>query len=83
MTMITINIADDDLQRRLAARATRHGRTPEAEARSILHDALAYTGNMPVADNFYDEIRAVLRPVEGPDLELPHDQPPRDPPDFR
>jgi plasmid stability protein len=40
MTHLTLHDLDDDLTARLNQRATRHGRSPEEEARDILQQAL-------------------------------------------
>jgi antitoxin FitA len=77
MSSLTIPDLDDDLKRRLAVRATRHGLTPEAEARSILADALNRGDIAP--DNLADAIRAIVEPYGGFEFELPLDQPVAEP----
>jgi plasmid stability protein len=69
--MSTLTIPDLD------ERAIRHGQTPEAEARSILADALRRGDVAP--DNLADAIRAIVEPYGGFEFELPADQPVTDP----
>jgi antitoxin FitA len=73
MSTLTIPDLDDDLKRRLDERATRHGQTPEAEARTILAEALRRGDVAP--DNLADAIRAIVEPYGGFEFELPPDQP--------
>jgi antitoxin FitA len=77
MSILTIPDLDDDLKRRLDERATRHGHTPEAEARTILSDALRRGEVAP--DNLADAIRAIVEPYGGFEFELPPDQPVAEP----
>lgn len=80
MATITIRRLDDDLKARLRVRAARHNRSMEEEARSILRAALEcepMSGRSLVAD-----IRALVEPFGGVDLELPPRTPMREPPDF-
>jgi plasmid stability protein len=43
MTQLIINNIDDNVTKRLRARAADHGRSVEEEARAILHDAVGPT----------------------------------------
>jgi plasmid stability protein len=72
MSSLTIPDLHADLQRRLTERSIRHGQTPEAEARSILADALKRGDIAP--DNLADAIRAIVEPYGGFKFELPPDQ---------
>lgn len=84
MATMTIRNLDDDVKARLRVRAAQHGRSMEEEARSILRSALlaepkpkAGTAAALVAD-----IRALVEPFGGIELELPVREPMREPPDF-
>ncbi|MGI9477191.1 MAG: FitA-like ribbon-helix-helix domain-containing protein [Hyphomicrobiaceae bacterium] len=81
MASITIrNLTDDDKQA-LREQAARHGRSMEAEARSILREALRGKEDRP-RRNLAEEIRALFGPLGGVDLpEIPR-EPVRDPPKF-
>lgn len=80
---MTIRNLDEDVKARLRVRAAQHGRSMEEEARSILRAALstnrkpATTGAALVAD-----IRALVAPFGGIELELPTRELQREPPDF-
>lgn len=81
MASITIrNLTDEDKQR-LREQAARHGRSMEAEARSILRQALVGKTDRP-RRNLYKEIRDIVEPVGGIELpEIERDLA-RDPPKF-
>lgn len=81
MASITIrNLSDDDKQR-LREQAARHGRSMEAEARSILKEALRGKADRP-RRNLLKEIRDIVEPLGGIELpEIKRDLP-RDPPKF-
>jgi antitoxin FitA len=68
--MSTLSIPAD-VAERLAERAASHGRTPEAEAREILAEALKPDAGKRSPDNIYDAIRAIVEPVGGVNLEIP------------
>ena len=74
MSTLTIPDVDDDLARRLLTRAAVHGRSVEAEARSILADALG-EGSTPVPGNLADAIRSIMAPIGGVDLPPFPDEP--------
>jgi antitoxin FitA len=65
--MSTLSIPAD-VAERLAQRAASHGRTPEAEARENLAEALP-TSRVP--GNMGDAIRAIVEPLGGIELEIP------------
>jgi antitoxin FitA len=77
--MATIKISDLDEQTiaRLRSRAAHHGRSVEAEARSILRAALAEDASKP--RNLADAIRRRFASLGGVQLRLPVRQPVRDP----
>ena len=80
MASITIRNLDDALKGTLRVRAARHGRSMEDEARHILRAALSQRPRESA--NLYDAIRRRFGPLGGVDLELPADEPLRDPPRF-
>lgn len=81
MATMTIRNLDDDLKSRLRVRAARHGQSMEEEARSILRSALAAE---PLSGRaLVDDIRALVEPMGGIELDLPARVPMREPPDFR
>ncbi|MEZ5650860.1 MAG: plasmid stabilization protein [Burkholderiaceae bacterium] len=80
MATMTIRYLDENLKARLRLRAARNGRSMEEEVRSILFLALeaeTLTGKMLVED-----IRALVKPIGGVDLDLPAREPVREPPGF-
>lgn len=82
MTTLTIPNVDDDLAHRLRTRAAVHGRSVEAEVRTILTDALGPADATTRPDNIADAIRAIMKPIGGVDLEpFPRDVAP-EPPHF-
>ena len=82
MSSITIRNLDPAGKERLRIRAAQHGRSMEAEARSILQSTLKEPERLP-ARNLYERIRARFEPLGGADdLELPPRLPARDPPRF-
>jgi antitoxin FitA len=83
MTNIIIPNVDDDLERRLKARAAEHGRTMEAEAQAILRLALGESeGEAAITGNIGDSIRAIVEPVGGIELDIPPRKKMREPPKF-
>jgi len=80
MTTLTIRNVDATVKERLRVRAARHGRSMEAELRSILGEALATSEeNEP---NLAEAIRRRFAPLGGVEL-VPHPPvPAREPPDF-
>ena len=71
MTIITIEDIDDELERRLRARAAVHGQSLEAEARDILRDALCESETISAPANLYAAIRAIVEPLGGIELDIP------------
>jgi|SRR6185369_15008849 plasmid stability protein len=74
MASITIRNLDDDLKKRLRVRAAEHGRSMEAEAREILRETL---GARPISGgpgsglDLWNEIRAIVEPLGGIELDIP------------
>ena len=70
MATLTIRNVDAAVKERLRLRAARHGRSMEAEARTILREAVA--GDRDQAEpNLAEAIRRRFAPLGGVDLELP------------
>jgi plasmid stability protein len=70
MATMTIRNVDAGVKERLRVRAARHGRSMEAEARSILSEAVAGDRDRP-EPNLAEAIRRRFAPLGGVDLELP------------
>jgi plasmid stability protein len=62
---ITIRGLDEAVKKRLRARAVRHGRSMEEEAREILKIGVATSEREP---NLAESIRALFEPLGGVDL---------------
>jgi plasmid stability protein len=76
MATLTIRGLDDDIRDRLRLRAATHGRSMEAEARSILAEAVA----SPIERSLVDIMLAMRETLAGEGLELPErGDPVRDP----
>ena len=81
MTTLTIRNFHAGLKERLRMRAARHGRSMEAEARSILSEAVA--GDRDQSEpNLAEAIRRRFAPLGGVDLDLPPAQFVDAPPSF-
>jgi plasmid stability protein len=80
MASITIRRLDDRTKERLRIRASRHGRSMEAEAREIL--SLALNGKQPTGQNLAEMIRKRFAPFGGVELEPLPREPMREPPVF-
>jgi antitoxin FitA len=80
MASITIRNLDDDLKKRLRVRAAEHGHSMEEEARQILNDGLNEKNKSGA--QILEQIRAIVEPIGGIELELPPREPIPDPPDF-
>jgi plasmid stability protein len=70
MATLTIRNVDAGVKERLRVRAARRGRSMEAEARSILSEAVAGDRDQP-EPNLAETIRRRFAPLGGVDLELP------------
>ena len=81
MASITIRQLDESIKKRLRLRAARHGRSMEEEARSILGAALA--DQEASGSNLVQAILRRFEPLGGVELELPHREWMREPPDPR
>lgn len=82
MATMTIRNLDDDVKARLRVRAAQHGRSMEEEVRSILRAALQARPEGSTGDALVADVRALVKPFGGIDLQLPPREPQRDPPDF-
>ena len=82
MGTMTIRNLDDDVKARLRVQAARHGHSMEEEARNLLRDALASRSVAGTGAELVADIRALVEPFGGFELELPLREPQRDPPDF-
>lgn len=73
MASITIRNLDEEVKRRLRRQAAEHGHSLEAEARKLLRQGTGLPSAPPVqtAGNLYDDIRALVEPLGGIDLEIP------------
>jgi plasmid stability protein len=81
MATLTIRNVDAAVKDRLCVRAARHGRSMEAEARTILSEAVA--GDRDQREpNLAEAIRRRFAPLGGVDLELPPDEVVGAPPSF-
>ena len=67
MATLTIRHVDAGVKERLRVRAARHGRSMEAELRSILTDAIA--SDRDGGPNLADAIRRRFAPLGGVELE--------------
>lgn len=72
-TAITIRKLPESAKQRLRMRAAAHGRSMEAEARTILLDALDQTQRVDLS--WIEQIMEVADVVGGVELELPPDEP--------
>lgn len=80
MASMTIRNLDDQLKARLRVQAAKHGRSMEDEARDILRAALS---TEPMSgQTLVDDIRALIEPLGGIELEQPPRYPIPDPVDL-
>ena len=79
MASITIRRLDPAVKERLRVRAARHGQSMEAEARSILTEAVQ---ELSTSENLADIALALFGPEHGVELETPPRDPIRRAPDF-
>lgn len=78
MTSLTIRNIDARLKARLRIRAARHGRSMEAEVRTILRDAV--TAEQAGSENLAVVITRRFQPLGGVDLEVAPREAMREPP---
>lgn len=69
MAAISVRDLDEDVAARLKVRAARHGRSMEAEVRTILHNAL--TTDEDDRPNLAQAMRERLVDLGGVELEIP------------
>jgi antitoxin FitA len=82
MAILTIRNVEAAVKERLRVRAARHGRSMEAEARSILREAVASERD-ETEPNLAEAIRRRFAPLGGADdIELPPREDVGDPPSF-
>ncbi len=79
MPTLVISDVEENIARRLRQRAAEHGRTIEAEARSILADALSEEARVLAEVNMADAIREMVEPVGGIELAPFPDEPAKEP----
>ena len=75
MAAIVIRNLSPETHRGLQARAARHGRSTEAEARTILDEAVRPTARVKLGS----ALAALAGPLGGLDLETARDQTPAEP----
>lgn len=80
MPSLTIHNLDDDLKAQLRQRATRHGRSMEAEARTILAETLKVSAD---EQNLAAVIHRRFASLDGEALPIPARREVRNPPEFR
>ena len=74
MSSITVRNIDAELKQRLKEQAARHGVSMEEEVRRILREAVpkfVETGTYRSGKELYEEIRGIVEPLGGIELELP------------
>ena len=81
MATLTIRNMDAAVKARLCIHAARHGHSMEAEARTILSEAVAAEPDES-KPNLAEAIHRRFAPLGGVDLELPPREPAGDPPSF-
>ena len=78
MAAVTIRNLSEETHRALKQRAAKHGRSTEAEIRSILEDAVLPQERLKLGS----AIVARMREVGGVDLNIQRDRSPIEPPSF-
>ena len=78
MGNMSIRNLPDETHIALKMRAQRNNRSAEAEVRALLVEAMA----SETVGGFGTRLRAVLKPVEGDELDIKRDQSPADPMTF-
>ena len=81
MATLTIRNLDEETKARLRVRAARHGRSMEAEARTLL--AAAVRAPAPRPTDLAASIRRRFEPLGGVELDPPPRDAGREPPRFR
>ena len=81
MATLVIRNVEDDLHRRLKARAASHHHSMEEEARILLRQGLA-AAPAETAGGFGQAVRALFAPLGGLECPVMPPEPPRAPPDF-
>jgi plasmid stability protein len=81
MATLTIRNVDAAVKERLRLLAARHGRSMEAEARTILSEAVSTVRDQP-EPNLAEAIQRRFAPLGGVDLELPPPELVGEPPSF-
>lgn len=81
MATLTIRNLDEETKARLRVRAARHGRSMEAEARTLL--AAAVRAPTPRPTDLAASIRRRFEPLGGVELDPPPRDAGREPPRFR
>jgi plasmid stability protein len=79
---ITVRGLDERVKHKLRLRAATRGRSLEAEVRDILSRA-AKDKELESSQNLAEAIAAIVDPVGGVELDLPHRVPMREPPRFQ
>lgn len=82
VSTMTIRNLDENVKARLRLQAAQHGRSMEEEARCVLRDALTAKPNRGNGAAWVADIRALVEPFGGIELELPPREPAREPLDF-
>ena len=81
MASITIRRLDDDLKSRLRGRAAHRGHSMEEEVREILRAAVAEEP-LSKREGVGTDIRRIVAPLGGVELDIPSRLAEREPPDF-
>ncbi len=84
MASITIRNLDDNVKKRLRLRAAEHGRSMEEEARELLNSGLQSTpqNHERTGLDLWNDIRRIVEPFGGIELDIPRRGPMRKLPDF-
>ena len=78
MAAVTIRNLDDEIHRALKQRATKHGRSTEAEIRAILEEAVKPAERVKLGS----ELAALAKKYGSFDLEIERDRSPIQPAEF-
>ena len=80
MASITIRNLEEEVKTRLRIRAAKHGHSMEAEARTILGDAVDLKATP--TKGLGTALQELFRPLGGVELDIPPREPMREPPRF-